>query len=76
MGGTVLFKIYQPPDKCRLLSQIRNFDGQIQWLQAHKEEFIDEVEASIRIRKAIDRDPDVWVIEVETKDCNLPFDPV
>ncbi len=75
MGGTVLFKVYQPPGRCRLLSQMRDLDGNIEWYQLHKEEALDEVEASARVRKSLERDPDLWVIEVETRDGELPFDP-
>ena len=75
MGGTVLFKVYNPPDACRLLSQMRNPQGNTEWYQIHKQDILDEVEASSRVRKAIERDPDLWVIEVETRDCKLPFEP-
>ena len=74
MGGTVLLKIYQPGTGCRLLSQMRDLDGVLAWYSAHKEEVIDEPKADDYIRRAIDRDPDLWVIEMETRDGKFPLD--
>ena len=74
MGGTVLLKIYQPGTGCRLLSQMRDLDGVLSWYSAHKEEVIDEPKADDYIRRAIDRDPDLWVIEMETRDGKFPLD--
>ncbi len=73
MGGTVLLKIYQYGVGCRLLSQMRDLDGRLSWYPAHKEEVIEESRAGEHIRRAIERDPDLWVIEVETRDGTNPF---
>ena len=74
MGGTVMLKIYQAGVGCRLLSQMRDLDGKLSWYPAHKEEIIEEREADERIRRAVDRDPDLWVIEMETQDGTIPLD--
>ncbi len=73
-GGTVLLKIYQPDSGCRLLSQMRDLDGKLDWFPAHKEDFIAEADADARIARAIERDPDLWVVEVETRDGRHPFE--
>lgn len=74
MGGTVMLKIFQPGTGCRLLSQMRDLDGILSWYPAHKENLIDEAQADERIRRAVDRDPDLWVIEMETRDGTIPLD--
>jgi hypothetical protein len=74
MGGTVMLKIYQPGTGCRLLSQMRDLDGVLSWFPAHKEDLIEEREADERISRAVDRDPDLWVIEMETRDGTIPLD--
>jgi hypothetical protein len=74
MGGTIMLKIYQPGTGCRLLSQMRDLDGTLSWYPAHKEDLIDEPQADERIRRAIDRDPDLWVIEMETQDGTIPLE--
>ena len=74
VGGTVLFKLFQSIDACRVLAQMHDSDDNIKWYPIHKEEIIDEKEASSLIHFALNRDPDLWVVEVETLDINLPFD--
>jgi len=74
MGGTIMLKIYQPGIGCRLLSQMRDLDGTLSWYPAHKEDLIDEPEADERIRRAIDRDPELWVVEMETRDGTIPLE--
>lgn len=74
MGGTVMLKVYQAGVGCRLLAQMRDLDGKLSWYPAHKEDLIEEREADERIRRAVDRDPDLWVIEMETRDGTVPLD--
>ncbi len=73
MGGAVMLKTWQQGVGCRLLSQMRDLDGKLSWYPAHKEDTIPEPDADERVRRAIARDPDLWVIEVETPDGNHDF---
>jgi len=73
MGGAVMLKTFQPGVGCRLMSQMRDLDGRLAWYPAHKEEVIPEPDADERIRRAVDRDPDLWVIEIETRDGSHDF---
>ena len=74
MGGTVLLKIYQARVGCRLMSQTRDLDGNLSWDPAHKEKVIDERDADEYNQKSIDRDPDLWVLEIESRDGTAPVD--
>ena len=47
---------------------MRDLDGRLAWYPAHKEDTIPESDADERIRRAVERDPDLWVIEIETRD--------
>tara|TARA_B100000530_G_C15508640_1_gene309601 strand:- start:43 stop:375 length:333 start_codon:yes stop_codon:yes gene_type:complete len=76
MGGTVLLKIYQAGLGCRLMSQMRDLEGNLSWYPAHKEEMIDERDADEYIKNSIKRDPDLWVIEIESRDGTVPVDGV
>ena len=73
-GGSVLLKIYQPEVGCRLMSQMRDLDGNLSWYCSHKENFIQEPDADSLIKKSISRDPDLWVIEIDTKDGSVPIE--
>ena len=74
MGGTVLLKIYQAGLGCRLMSQMRDLEGNLSWYPAHKEEVIDERNADEYIKNSINRDPDLCVIEIESRDGTVPVD--
>jgi hypothetical protein len=73
-GGTVLLKVLQRDSGCRVLSQIRDMEGRLGWLSALGEGPVAETDADSYIQRAVARDPDVWVIEVETRDGSHPFE--
>jgi hypothetical protein len=63
-AGTVLLKIALSADYALLLGQARNAEGRAGWLQLGSGPIL-EKDAESAIEKAIKRDPDVYVIEVE-----------
>ena len=67
-GGTLLLKINQLDDGCKLLSQARDIDGKLGWLAAFEGRLVPEAEADAYIARATQRDPDLWVIEIEHRD--------
>ena len=73
-GGTLLLKINQLELGCRLLSQARDLDGRLGWLAAFKGEFVAEGEADAYIARAVSRDPDLWVVEIEDREGRHPFE--
>ena len=72
--GTILLKINGLSGVCQLLIQQRDMDGKMGWMHAMKKERVEEREADQYIHRAISRDPDLWVIEIEDKEMNNPFD--
>lgn len=73
-AGTVLVKINLLDGFSLLLTQIRDMDGNLGWMSATKEERVAETDADAYIRRAVDRDPDIWVIEVEDREGKNPFE--
>jgi hypothetical protein len=73
-AGTVMLKITAWPEGCLLMQQQRDLDGTLGWLTLFKGLTVSEPEADDHIRRAIDRDPDIWVIEVEDKEKRNPFE--
>lgn len=73
-SGIVLVKINGLGEGCRLLQQQRNLEGEMGWMALFKGEPVAETEADEYIRRAIDRDPDLWVIEIEDREMNNPFE--
>jgi hypothetical protein len=73
-GGTLVLKINQLDQGCRVLSQTRDFDGKLAWLAAFKGELVAESEADDYVGRAVARDPDLWVVEIEHRDGWHPFE--
>ncbi len=73
-AGTVLLKINTLNGNARILTQIRDMDGNLGWMNALKDETVAETEADAYIRRAIDRDPDLWAIEIEDRGGQNPFE--
>jgi hypothetical protein len=63
-AGTVLLKIALGPQTAILLGQARNAEGLAGWLQLGGGP-ISDANAELAIAKAAQRDPDIYVIEVE-----------
>jgi len=73
-SGIVLVKINGYGEGCKLLQQQRSLDGEMGWMALMNGEVVAEPEADAYIARAIDRDPDLWVIEVEDKEMKNPFE--
>lgn len=73
-GGAVLLKVNQLEQGCRVLTQTRDLDGRSGWLPALNGALVPEAEADGYIARAIRRDPDLWVIEIEDRQGRHPFD--
>lgn len=72
-GGAILLHINLLDHRHRLLSQITDMDGEMAWLRIKEGADLSLEETEAYIAKAIARDPDIWVIEIEDKTGNHPF---
>ena len=73
-GGTLMLKLNLLDGGCRVLSQARDLDGALGWLTAFQGEPVPEAEADEYIARALARDPDLWVVEIEHRDGRHPFE--
>jgi hypothetical protein len=74
MGGMVLLKINRLEQGCAVLTQTRDPSGRPAWLAALKGALMPEAEADAYIDRAIKRDPDLWVVEIESRSGAHPFE--
>jgi hypothetical protein len=66
-GGMVLQKISDMGGNCRLRGQQRDLLGRLVWIDLLQDEIVPESEADAYIRRAVERDPDLWVVEIEDR---------
>jgi len=64
-GGAIILKIVGEGDRCRILSQTRDFDGTPAWMESLGGKTASDREIDAYVERAIRRDPDLWIIEVE-----------
>lgn len=67
-GGMVIQKISNLSGDCRLLGQQRDLFGKLVWINLLQEDIVPESEADAYIQRAIARDPDLWVVEIEDRE--------
>ncbi len=73
-GGGFVLKISLLDGFCHVLTQIRDEKGDLGWMNATKDETIAEMDADAYIHRAVSRDPDMWVIEIEDRNGKNPFE--
>lgn len=66
-AGSVLIKVVTDPRTAQIYAPVRNFQGEREWSLPLGEAGGEESEADAYIRKRIDSDPDLWVIEIADK---------
>lgn len=72
-GGMVLQKISNMAGQCRLMGLQRDLLGKLVWINVLQDEVVEESEADAYVRRAIERDPDLWVVEIEDRALSAVF---
>lgn len=72
-GGAILIKLNLLGAGYRLLNQTRDTEGEIAWLAVNSPTPLTETDADNYITKALKRDPDLWVLEIEDRAGVNPF---
>lgn len=73
-SGLLILKINQLGTGVRVLNQTRDLDGALAWMPALGGKPVTDAEADAYIERAVKRDPDAWVVEIESRDGSHPFE--
>jgi hypothetical protein len=66
-GGMVIQKVADMNGQCRLMGQQRDLLGKLVWINLLQDDIVEEREADAYIQRALQRDPDLWVVEIEDR---------
>jgi len=73
-GGAVLVKLNRRDQGCSVLAETRDPAGARAWIRGTGAAPVDEPTADAYVARNRQRDPDLWVIEVEDRAGRLPFE--
>jgi hypothetical protein len=72
--GTVLLKINRFEEGVTVFAQASTLDGEPAWSRGTGPKPVTEPEADAYVARQVDRDPDVWVIEIEDRKGQYKLD--
>jgi hypothetical protein len=58
----------------RLLTQVRNLEGRLAWMTVKAGAVLTDADADAYVAREVGRDSDLWVIEIETRTDENPFE--
>jgi hypothetical protein len=73
-AGAVLLKLNGRDAGCAVLAQTRRPDGELVWLRATGPAAVPEAEADAYIVRQRGRDPDLWVVEIDSASAEAVLD--
>ena len=73
-AGAILLKLSGRDRLCTVLTQARGPDGVLVWMRACGPAPVTEADADVYIARQRSRDPDLWVIEIESGSLDSVLD--
>jgi hypothetical protein len=71
-GGVLV--VLRGRDGLCVLSQVRAADGALAWMRATGTAPVDQAAADANVARQVRFDPDIWVLEFDSRDMSPPFE--
>ena len=73
-SGSVLLKLNRFQDGCAVFVPITTIEGERGWMHGLKGGYVDERSCDDYIRRQVERDDDLWVLEIDDPKCAYELD--
>ena len=73
-AGSIILKLDRLNGEIDLYTQTRTHEGEPAWLRAGGAGSVSEAEAGEYIRRQLDFDPDLWIVEIEDPEGRYDLD--
>ena len=73
-AGSVILKHNRLGDGCHVYARTLDAEGGPAWLSVFGRDAVPEAEADAYVARAIERDPDLWVLEIEDRQGRYQLD--
>lgn len=72
-SGTLVVKLNLLDGTAKVLTESRGMEGELGWMAPLGDEAMPEEKADAYLSRSADRDPDIWVVEIEDRNGENPF---
>jgi len=72
-SGALVVKLNLLDGTAKVLTESRDIDGSLGWMAPLGDDPMPEEKADAYVHRSADRDPDIWVLEIEDKSGRNPF---
>jgi len=67
-AGAIFVVLDRMDGRIALYEPAPSNDGERRWIRAHSAEWIDPAEAEARLQRQLRYDPDIWIVDLDSRD--------
>ena len=67
-AGAIFVMVDHLDGRVALFEPAPSDDGERRWIRAHAAEWIDSLDAEARLQRQLRFDPDIWIVDVDSRD--------
>lgn len=67
-AGAIFVVLDRMDGRIALYEPAPSHDGERRWIRAHSAEWIDPAEAEARLQRQLRYDPDIWIVDLDSRD--------